>query len=450
MHARSAFTGLLAVALVTIAPSAMIRASGPTVTIDELGQAGFPTHARGVNASALAAGYGDDTSASFGFTQAVAPAFVPLPMGATDLQALAVNDSGVVTGKFIGASGFAEAYRYDSVANTLTSVPSLAGALTATAQAINASGVVAGFTTGGGVNHGFRQSGANPAEDIGDLGGGVSSAAGINGLNVVVGSSKDGAGHFQAVRFDTSLHALTSLGGNFSSAAGINDAGIVVGSSQNGSGVTLATRWENDTTPQSLGTFGGLMSQANAINTKGEIAGWAMTATSEMHAFLWQNGTLTDLNDLLPAGSGWVLNIAYALNNTGVIVGDGMLNGAPRAFRLTITPQDNADTTPPTISWVHASPDTLWPPNNQMVPVTLTADASDDSGVAPSCSLVGISSNVPGAGDMVQTGPMSAQLRASKSNGSDRKYTLTVQCSDATGNLATATVCVRVPKSTGR
>ena len=166
-----------------------------------------------------------------------------------------------------------------------------------------------------------------------------------------------------------------------------------------------------------------------------------------MHAFQWQNGTMTDLNDLLPSGSGWVLNWAYALNNGGVIVGDGTFNGAPRAFRLTITPEDDADTTAPTIAWVHASPDTLWPPNNQMVPVTLTVDASDDSGATPSCALVGVASTDPHPGDMEQTGPMSASLRASKTSGGERGYTLTVQCTDAAGNLSTATATVRVPKS---
>jgi probable HAF family extracellular repeat protein len=184
------------------------------------------------------------------------------------------------------------------------------------------------------------------------------------------------------------------------------------------------------------------------VNASGQVVGTSSPAVSGFnHAFLWQNGTLTDLNDLLPSGSGWVLTTAYALNNSGVIVGDGLFNGAPRAFRLTITPEDNADTTAPAIAWVHVSPDTLWPPNNQMVAVTLTVSASDDSGVAPSCSLVGMASTDPHAGDMVQTGAMSASLRASKSNGSERRYTLTVQCADATGNLSTATATVRVPKS---
>jgi probable HAF family extracellular repeat protein len=215
----------------------------------------------------------------------------------------------------------------------------------------------------------------------------------------------------------------------------------------------VAARWSNDTTVQSLGTLGGAMSQAMAVNNTGDVVGWALTSANQMHAFLWQNGTITDLNDLLPSGSGWELNWAYALNNTGVIVGDGTFddgtgNGPQtHAFRLTITPEDNADGTAPVIDWVHVSPDTLWPPNNQMVPVTLTVRARDDSGATPSCSLVGMASTDPHPGDMVQTGPMSASLRASKSNGGERRYTLTVQCDDAAGNLSTSTVTVRVPKS---
>jgi probable HAF family extracellular repeat protein len=452
MHARSTLATLMVLAMVAMAPTAIIRAAGPTVTITDLGQPGFGTHARGVNATGLAVGYGDDTAVSFGFFEDAAPLFVPLPGGSDDIQALAVNDAGVMTGRYVDADGLNQAYRYDSVGNVLTSVPLLAGALSNTATAINASGVVAGFTAGGKF-HGFRQSGADPAEDIGDLGGGISNATGINGSNVVVGYATDAQHHQQAVRYDGALHALTSLGGLNAQANGINESGIVVGWSQDGSTPqkTLATRWANDTTPQSLGTLGGAMSQALAVNGNGDIVGWSVTSSGQFHAFLWQNGTMTDLNDLLSSGSGWVLYQAYALNTNGVIVGDGTFDDGTgpqaRAFRMTIKSEDKADTTAPAIAWVHASPDTLWPPNNQMVPVTLTASATDDSGVAPSCSLVGMASSDPHAGDMVQTGPMSAWLRASKTNGGERRYTLTVQCTDAAGNMSTATVTVRVPKS---
>ncbi len=449
MHARSTFATLMVLAMVATAPTGVIRASGPTVTVEDLGPTGFTTNGRGVNASALAVGFGNDGTTDFGFMHGATLAYVPTPDMGDALQALAVNDAGVVVGAYTPASGFRQPYRFDSVSSVSTQVPYLAGALSATATAINSAGVVAGFTAAGN-NHGFRQSGGDPAESIGDFASGAATSAAfaINSTNVVAGWAKDGAGVQYAVTFDTTLHALPSLGGN-AQANGINDGGVVVGWSQDASTPkkTLAAYWLPDTSVHSLGTLGGAMSQAFAVNTAGDVVGWSTTATNEMHAFLWHNGTMTDLNDLLPSGSGWVLNAAYALNNNGVIVGDGMFNDAPRAFRLTITPEDDADTTAPVIAWVHASPDTLWPPNNQMVPVTLTVSASDDSGVAPTCSLVGIASTDPHAGDMTQSGPMSALLRASKTNGGDRRYTLTVQCTDAAGNLSTATATVRVPKS---
>jgi probable HAF family extracellular repeat protein len=441
----------MVLAMVATAPTAVIRASGPTVTVEDLGPTGVVTYGRGVNATGLVAGYGNDGTLDFGFTHGATWALVPPPDAGDALRALAVNDSGIVVGSYTPPSGFPLPYRFDSVSNVLTPVPLLSGAGNATAVAVNATGVVAGFT-GGGKTHGFLQSGALAAVDIGDLksGSGFSWATGINAANVVVGYAIDATGHQQAVRFDGGLHVLSPLGTLHSQANGINDSGVVVGWSQDTSvspAKTLATRWANDTTPQSLGTLGGTMSAALAVDNNGDVAGWSTTAANEMHAFLWQNGTMTDLNDLLPSNSGWVLTSATALNNAGVVVGDGQFNGVQHAFRLTITSQNDADTTAPVIAWVHVSPDTLWPPNNQMVQVTLTVSASDDSGAAPTCNLAGMASSDPHDGDMLQTGAMGALLRASKTNGGERRYTLTVQCTDAAGNLSTATATVRVPKS---
>ena len=53
------------------------------------------------------------------------------------------------------------------------------------------------------------------------------------------------------------------------------------------------------------------------------------------HAFLWQNGTLYDLNSFLPANSGWILQCAMGINDSGQIAGYGTLNGVLTAFVLT-------------------------------------------------------------------------------------------------------------------
>ncbi len=101
-----------------------------------------------------------------------------------------------------------------------------------------------------------------------------------------------------------------------------------------------------------------------------------------------------------------------------------------------------ADTTPPVISKVSATPDHIWPPNGKMVQVTLTVNATDNVDGAPSCSLTSVQGGGPW-GSAVISGRLSASLRAD-----DRGvYGLTVTCSDHAGNKATASVVVAVAKT---
>jgi hypothetical protein len=112
------------------------------------------------------------------------------------------------------------------------------------------------------------------------------------------------------------------------------------------------------------------------------------------------------------------------------------------------------DTTPPSISGVSATPSTLWPLDKKMVPIVITATASDTVDPAPVCSIASVASSEPisGAGDNTSpdweiTGALTLQLRrehAPQSHGRD--YTVSVTCRDASGNTsAPATVVVHVP-----
>ncbi len=114
------------------------------------------------------------------------------------------------------------------------------------------------------------------------------------------------------------------------------------------------------------------------------------------------------------------------------------------------------DTTPPVISSVSASPNVLWPPNHKMVPVTASVSVTDvcDPAVGSKCQIISVSSNEPvngpGSGntapDWVITGRLTVHLRAERSGtGSGRIYTITVRCTDASGNGSTKTVTVAVP-----
>ena len=71
-------------------------------------------------------------------------------------------------------------------------------------------------------------------------------------------------------------------------------------------------------TCQDLGTLGGANSEAAAINDWSQVVGVSDMPGGGTHAFLYQNGTMTDLNSILPAGSGWVLESAKAFILRGV------------------------------------------------------------------------------------------------------------------------------------
>ena len=53
-------------------------------------------------------------------------------------------------------------------------------------------------------------------------------------------------------------------------------------------------------------------------------------------AWVIHRGIVKNLNDLLPANSGWILTDTWGINDAGQIVGNGTLNGQPRGYVLTL------------------------------------------------------------------------------------------------------------------
>jgi hypothetical protein len=128
---------------------------------------------------------------------------------------------------------------------------------------------------------------------------------------------------------------------------------------------------------------------------------------------------------------------------------DGSANSSSCGSSVTVV-----DTAAPVISSAFASPNVLWPPNHKMVPVTVAVSASDLCDAALTCQILSVTSNEPvdglGDGDTAPdwqiTGPLTVNLRAERSGkGSGRVYTITVQCSDDSGNSSTKTTTVMVP-----
>jgi probable HAF family extracellular repeat protein len=204
---------------------------------------------------------------------------------------------------------------------------------------------------------------------INDLGPGT--VYGINDFSEIVGNTSQHAFLIKGGT-TTTLPDLSSYG--FSSASGINNNHQIVGSSDTASGYSHAVMWQNGTITD-LGTLGGTQSAAYAINNLGQVVGWAHTASEATHVFLWSAGRMTDLgtfgldpvanainnhgvivgqsgngawvwsngsfqnlNNLIPANSGFTLDNATAINDTGQIVANGHnAQGQEHAFLLNPT-----------------------------------------------------------------------------------------------------------------
>lgn len=127
------------------------------------------------------------------------------------------------------------------------------------------------------------------------------------------------------------------LGGGLTSANAVNDLGQIVGESGCGSGCLHAALWSPNAKIQDLGLLSGSDGGAAfGINNHGQAVGVAYYTSGFYHAFVWsQSAGIQDLNSLIPAGSGWLLVYAIAINDNGQITGQGTINGETHAFLLT-------------------------------------------------------------------------------------------------------------------
>jgi probable HAF family extracellular repeat protein len=150
----------------------------------------------------------------------------------------------------------------------------------------------------------------------------------------------------------TNLSALSPSPVYGSSSSAINALDEVVGWTQGGTGIAgpVTATLETGGRIYNLGTLGGndVESEALSLNAYGVVVGDSDDGygfgSSHSLAWIWTptspNGTsgqMTDLNSLIPAGSGWVLNEARAVNDAGQIAGRGTINGIEHAFLLTPT-----------------------------------------------------------------------------------------------------------------
>jgi probable HAF family extracellular repeat protein len=301
-----------------VTPQAASRA-----VVTEVGPNGAPSVAYDLNASSEVVGVSGETGGED------ERAFWWQTGQARELsgrRARAVNDFGDAVGE---AGGLAYLWSADGTPTALAY-----GA----AHGINNAGQVVGEAAfdQGGLRAFLWQS--DGIADLGTLGGGWSSAYAINDAGQVAGWAERGDGRIVAVRWEPgAVRELGTLGGPTSMAYGINEAGQVVGYSSTVSGDDRAFLFDPEDGMIALGTLGGY-SVAYDVDNSARVVGESLTAGGRTHAFLWQDGRMVDLNELLPADSGWELTRALAINDQGEIAGEGMLQGKRRAFLLSALP----------------------------------------------------------------------------------------------------------------
>lgn len=252
-------------------------------------------------------------------------------------QGFAINESGQIAGTSEVFGGGPSAFFWDGTTMTDLGLFSQFGS--------QASGINdAGHITGKAVNSAFIWNGTS-ASPLGTLGGSSSFGRAINNSDNVTGYSYI-AGNTAEHAFWWNGTTMIDIGAGAVGSDGlaINDSGLITGyvRSDNGTNSYRAFLW-NGSTRIDLGTLAGEGTQGNGINNAGDITGQSIGATS--HAFIWTNGIMSDLNDLLVNGAGWVLNAGNAINDAGQITGEGTLNGQRRAFLL--TPTTSAETPEP-------------------------------------------------------------------------------------------------------
>lgn len=152
------------------------------------------------------------------------------------------------------------------------------------------------------------------------------------------------------------------------------------------------------------------------------------------------------LSDLAEPPSG----AAYLTGHFSV---DYPVGAKPRHYNGAMEKIDN---TPPALS-VTLSPNTLWPQNDKLMPVTATITVKDDYDPEPEIKLESITASEALADGDIQDAKLGSDDRSfslvakrAGNNLAGRIYTVTYSATDASGNKATTSATVAVPHDQGK
>ncbi|HEX7025617.1 MAG TPA: HAF repeat-containing protein [Gammaproteobacteria bacterium] len=316
-------------------------AAAGVYSVTDLGTLGADgtTQAFGINEAGQVVGYSTTASLkyhAFLWDNGVMTDLGTLPTGSTS-QALDLNNSGQVVGFAFDGSAAGGARNHASLWNNGVITDLFPAPAHSVANAVNDAGQVVGQHK---LNRPFIWQNGEFVE-LGGFGGKNTwgYALDINNAGQVVGSSpvNNGSDGLAQRAFLWEGGVMTDLGAlpglPDSRAHAINELGQVVG---------FSSFFDPDTTDETFESFlwqGGVMidlgvpgdlNRAHDINDAGQIVGW-----SSKGAYIYEDGVVTNLNTLIPAGSGVNLTEATAINNAGQIVVNGRVGGRFHAFLLT-------------------------------------------------------------------------------------------------------------------
>lgn len=301
-------------------------------------------------------------------------------LGGNYATAVAINDAGQIVGTAKNGAGQSLAYIYSG--GVMTGLATLGGTV-GHASGINNAGIVVGDSTlaGNTVTHGFvYQSGTTTdlgaitgnsyAKGVNDNGlivgytgvtGGTNAFVYLSGTMTALGSfgstqsygyAVNNAGQVAVQTYGPSVYggvlydhgtttALGTLGGSNTFVFGIGEAGQVLGHSNVAGNTNYHAYVFSGGVMTDLGALGGAYnSAAFAINSSGTIVGYSGSPSGN-HGFIYSSGQMLDLNTLTSVPTGWVIDNAYDINDSGQIVGT-IYNASlsqTRAYVLTAVPE---------------------------------------------------------------------------------------------------------------
>jgi len=289
-------------------------------------------------------------------------------LGGGVTNATAINASGQVTGaSTLHKVGVNHAFLWTNGKMTdLGGLGEFMGVALSAGAAINASGQVVGTATD---SRGDDVAALWNGRKVTPLPGLDGTAVGINDSGQIVG----GAGGAFVITDGTQTFLPPPSSNNVCSAVAINNNGQVLGDcageQPGGFGLTgLGVVWNNGT-PTVLPTLGGAEGAfVTAINNNGQVVGTSETSTGAEDGFLSSNGTITDLgptfspaaindsgvivggqfvdsggtpqnlNNLIPAGSGFQIQSATGINDNGQIIANATDTATGQQHALLLTP----------------------------------------------------------------------------------------------------------------